>query len=263
LNTFPQRHPYEEKHKNINFCACFSTKPSRKSSTMTKANKQGKRKDPPPSREVDNNWLTSLIKQSGPAADVPSKAERIEKRQAKKRRRDERLHSSQQPEATPALLQQRRFQTDERLKKDTIQSTSKKLKSLAKFMQTCVAKFEIKKRNMYVSNEPKGKAVVWKKWTPDTVQPRKRDYGGLGIARPSMFLALSDPSFMPKLEQEFQEHIPGFFGKQRTKAMKKQLDGNMLWRQLAEKRHAKVNGRKLSEMTPDERVEAMIAAGHL
>jgi hypothetical protein len=68
---------------------------------------------------------------------------------------------------------------------------------------------------------------------------------------------------MPKLEQEFQEHIPGFFGKQRTKAMKKQLDGNMLWRQLAEKRYAKVNGRKLSDMTPDERVEALIAAGHL
>jgi DNA polymerase III gamma/tau subunit len=234
---------------------------SQNKTTMSKATKQRKRKDAPPPRAVDNNWLTSLIQQSGPAADVPSKAERIQKRQAKKRRREER---QQHHEATPSFLQERRrVEADERSNKNTSQSTSKKLKSLAKCMQTCVADFEIKKRNMYVSKEPKGKAVVWKKWTPETVQPRKRDYGGLGIARPSMFLALSDPSFMPKLEQEFQEHIPGFFGKQRTKAMKKQLDGNMLWRQLAEKRYAKVNGRKLSDMTPDERVEALIAAGHL
>jgi len=234
---------------------------------MSKVSKQGKRKDPPPSRSFDNNWLNSLIKQSGPAPDLPSKVERIEKRQAKKRRREERQQensSHHHEEATQSLvLQRRRFETDERSHKNTSQSTSKKLKSLAKYVQTCVADFEIKKRNAYVSNEPKGKAVVWKKWSPETVQPRKRDYGGLGIARPSMFLALSDPSFMPKLEQEFQEHIPGFFGKQRTKAMKKQLDGNMLWRKLAEKRHVKVNGRKLSDMTPDERVEAMIKAGHV
>ena len=78
-----------------------------------------------------------------------------------------------------------------------------------------------------------------------------------------MFLSLDDPSFFPKLEMEFAEHIPGFFGKQRTKAMKKQQAGKMLWRQLADKKngHQKVNGKKLSEMTPDERVEAMLKAG--
>ena len=72
--------------------------------------------------------------------------------------------------------------------------------------------------------------------------------------------------------------VPGFFGKQRTKAMKKQLDGNMLWRRLQQQRNdngvgnkqkqgkmtfpnIKMDGKKLSEMTPDERVEAMIKAG--
>lgn len=219
---------------------------------MAKKNKQGKRKDPPPARAVDDNWLFSLVQQSGPA-NVPSKAERIEKRQAKKQRREER----QAPVAQHQRLK------DGKSENDTSQSNRKNLKFLAKFVETCIADFDIKKRNIYISNEPKGKAVVWKKWTEDSIQPRRRDYGGLGTARPSMFLALSDPSFMPRLEQEFQEHIPGFFGKQRTKAMKKQLDGNMLWRQLAEKRHTKVNGRKLSDMNPDERVEAMIAAGHL
>jgi hypothetical protein len=78
-----------------------------------------------------------------------------------------------------------------------------------------------------------------------------------------MFLSLRDPSFVPKLEEEFAEHVPGFFGKQKTKAMKKQLDGNMLWRQLAAKRTTedRVGGKKLSTMSPDERVEAMLKAG--
>ena len=100
-------------------------------------------------------------------------------------------------------------------------------------------------------------------------KPRKKDYGGLGLARPSLLIDLRDVSFIPKLEEEFAEHVPGFFGKQRTKAMKKQLDGNMLWRRLADKRkgnkfgckhdlNIKVDGKKLSEMSPDERVEAMI-----
>jgi hypothetical protein len=219
--------------------------------TMAKKTKQGKRKAPP-AGAVDGNWLSSLVQQSGPAI-VPTKAERIEKRLAKKQRRQERQ----------APVVQHQWLKDETPGNITSQSNRKNIKFLAKYIETCIADFDIKKRNIFVSNEPKGKAVVWKKWTEESVQPRRRDYGGLGLARPSMFLTLSDPSFMPRLEQEFQEHIPGFFGKQRTKAMKKQLDGNMLWRQLAEKRHTKVNGRKLSDMNPDERVEAMIAAGHL
>jgi hypothetical protein len=96
----------------------------------------------------------------------------------------------------------------------------------------------------------------------------------MGLARPSLYLSLDEPSFPARLSQEFAEHVPGFFGKQRTKAMKRQLDGNMLWRQmLAAKKQSKepwnlqkganfsVNGRKLSEMSPDERVEAMIKRG--
>ena len=218
--------------------------------TMAK-NKQGKRKEP----VINDDWLSSLVQQSG-TADLPSKAERIEKRKAKKQRRDDRqqpaAHRQQQEEQQPT-------------KQDVQQSTKKNLKSLSNYIQTCLTNFDIiNKRSIgYQSNEPKGKAVVWKKWTPDNIQPRRRDYGGLGSARPSMFLGLSDPSFLPRLENEFDEHVPGFFGKQRTKAMKKQLDGNMLWRQLAEKRHTKVNGRKLSDMTPDQRVEAMIEAGIL
>lgn len=102
----------------------------------------------------------------------------------------------------------------------------------------------------------------------DEIQPRTCDYGGIGLARPSLWIQLDDPSCTPRLEQEFQEHIPGFFGKHRTKAMKKQLDGKMLWRQLQNNKTGTnnalmkmVNGKKLADMTPDERFEAMIKAG--
>jgi hypothetical protein len=80
-----------------------------------------------------------------------------------------------------------------------------------------------------------------------------------------MFLLLNDPSFIPKFEEEFAEHIPGFFGKQRTKAMKKQMNSKMLWKKLSDKKtqQTKINGKKLSDMSPDERVEAMIQAGML
>jgi len=132
-----------------------------------------------------------------------------------------------------------------------------------------------------------GSKSKFKQWAEENIQPRPRDYGGLGLALPSLWLPFADPSFSGRLEEEFQQHIDGFFGKQRTKAMKKQLDGNMLWRQLDKARTGsgggggkgsskscksrgklinmsqKINGKKLSDMTPDERVEAMIKAGLL
>lgn len=131
------------------------------------------------------------------------------------------------------------------------------------------------------SADPKrGKATKQRKYETSNIQPQKRDYGGLGLARPSLFLPLLDPSFIPKFEAEFEEHVVGFFGKQRTKAMKKQLDGDLLWRRLrAEKEKGgaatkgkrgsseeswqdkKVDGKKLSDMSPDDRVEAMIKLG--
>lgn len=83
-----------------------------------------------------------------------------------------------------------------------------------------------------VPSDPKGKATRSSTLRPDSkeLQPRIRDYNGQGLVRPSLFLPLNDPSFVPKLELEFAEHIPGFFGKAKTKAAKKQSDENMLWK---------------------------------
>ena len=53
--------------------------------------------------------------------------------------------------------------------------------------------------------------------------------------------------------------------------MKKQLDGNMLWRRLQHEKknhnpddslqNRKMNGKKAKQMTTDEKVEVMIRAG--
>jgi hypothetical protein len=98
-----------------------------------------------------------------------------------------------------------------------------------------------------------------RKLNEDTIQPRSCDYSGIGMARDSMLIEFVDPSYYPKLEEEFHEHIPGFFGKQRTKAMKKQTDGNMLWRRMANNKQGM--SKKLKGMSPDERVESMIDSG--
>ena len=98
-----------------------------------------------------------------------------------------------------------------------------------------------------------------RKLNEDTIQPRSCDYSGIGMARNSMLIEFVDPSYYPKLEEEFHEHIPGFFGKQRTKAMKKQTDGNMLWRRMANSKQGM--SKKLKGMSPDERVESMIDSG--
>ncbi|KAL7541320.1 hypothetical protein ACHAXR_010803 [Thalassiosira sp. AJA248-18] len=80
--------------------------------------------------------------------------------------------------------------------------------------------------------EPKGKATKRSTLRPESkeLQPRIRDYNGQGLVRPSLYLPFADPSFVPKLELEFEEHVPGFFGKAKTKAAKKQADQNMLWK---------------------------------
>jgi hypothetical protein len=113
-------------------------------------------------------------------------------------------------------------------------------------------------------------------WSSSTLQPRSCDYGGIGLARPSLYLSFNDPSFIPKLEEEFHEHIDGFFGKVKTKAMKNQLNKDMLWKRIRaasqpskSMRHQmpmsigipdRIHGKKFTDMSPDERVEAMIRA---
>ena len=89
-----------------------------------------------------------------------------------------------------------------------------------------------------ISAEPKGKATKQSTLRKDSkeLQPRARDYNGQGLARPSIFLMLDDPSFVPKLELEFGEHIEGFFGRTKTKSAKKQETRGMLWKRCLDEK---------------------------
>ena len=206
-----------------------------------------------------DEWISQLAKQASESSSttVATKEERIERRNAKKRRRQEKRIDHVQREGMSV--------TDKR--KERVEQSQSYLDQLSEWLEKCISRLQSSAEQwpkLYQPNqEKKGKATAGNQWNEEIIQPRPSAYGGLGLARESLYIGLRDPSFIPLLEEEFAEHIQGFFGKQRTKAMKKQLDGNMLWRQLADKRvHGrKVNGRKLGDMSPEERVEAMIEAG--
>ncbi len=267
------------------------------------------------------DWLAALAKESSSSnfdssnTKVLSKQERIEKRNAKKRRREERKGINNiadgdgkmgMTSSSSDMNNVDEGPTEEEIEEMRIRShfymqdLSEQVKSTVQRINeewmnnddsgNGTSTSQKKKQRFvkpipYVAPEKKimGKATTGQQLTHEIVQPRKNDYGGLGLARPSLLLNLRDISFVPKLEEEFAEHVPGFFGKQRTKAMKRQLDGDMLWRRLQKQKqgggesgkgkggkgnkgkkqdmNVKLDGKKLSDMTPDERVEAMIKLG--
>lgn len=205
-------------------------------------------------KELDD-WLTKLAKESNSEEGFSrSKSERIEHRNRKKRRREERKVGFTSEKS-------------QRRKDETVSAPKKTEKSKAKLLIVELAAAIEKRTDATHGSRP----VVFdckptakhkrQKWDSSHLQPRKNDYGGIGLARESAFLPLDDPSFRAKLEEEFAEHIPGFFGRTKRKAMKKQLDKDMLWRKLADRTASSIKGKKLKGMSPDERVEAFIAAG--
>lgn len=128
--------------------------------------------------------------------------------------------------------------------------------------------------------DPKGKATKHSTLREDSkeLQPRVRDYNGQGLVRPSLYISFRDPSYVPKVTSEFEEHVEGFFGKAKSKAAKKQAGANMLWRKCldAKKGHEGAGGkggdlkggpvkkkRKVvtNDTRMDQRVETMIRQG--
>lgn len=235
------------------------------------------------------DWIAALAKEASTSASsskpgtksnaqILTKSQRIEKRNAKKRRREERkgltsAASSEDGDHPRVIASNARNRRAERDPEALKALSEDHMDRLSQIMHDTVERINdgksYKERRFLKPFVPakKGKATKNQQLSDDLIQPRKKDYGGLGLARPSLLIDLRDVSFIPKLEEEFAEHVAGFFGKQRTKAMKKQLDGNMLWRRLADKKggkqgnqnlNIKVDGKKLKDMTPDERVEAMI-----
>jgi hypothetical protein len=101
------------------------------------------------------------------------------------------------------------------------------------------------------------------------LQPRNKDYNGQGLARPTLYMDFHSPDFVPRFNEHFGEHVAGFFGKVKTKAMKKQkkmeeeaaaADGNDGETGL----QAALKSDMFKNITdPNERVERMLAAGLL
>jgi hypothetical protein len=211
---------------------------------------------------VESEWINSLVKQTAAedSGTTQPKEKRIEKRLAKRRRREDRQSSSraERPSTHQSVASSRSCGNKEG---SDLRRNQGLLHKLTCAIQAVVDAHSGSSLRPFASD---GVTIYKKrKWEASSIQPRRNDYGGIGVARPTLFLEMEDPSFQAKLNEEFSQHIPGFFGKQRTNAMKKQLNNNMLWKQMSTKRDMKVNGRKLADMKPDEQVEAMIKAGML
>jgi len=171
---------------------------------------------------MDSDWIASIAEQSV-ALDgqkIPSKQERIEKRQRKKRKYDEQKNSRYYSLSQSLISDPREPLQNQSLYKQKI--NEKKLSQI----KTAVEKslYHIQKTSTTITDKPnllgrkstshiytdpeskiKGKAVTHQQLTYDNIQPIKSRYGGLGLARPSLLLLLRDPSFIPKIEEEFSE----------------------------------------------------------
>lgn len=238
----------------------------------------GKKRKQPHKNESLASWVSSLAKETVTSDTITdtlkatTKEDRIAKRAAKKQRREERLQARRRIQQRPSDNERSKPDPSLKSKKQHVQRERNDtlLFHLSGAVKTCVVESrERHKKCRPLETNSKSSAnkarVRGKNWEDDSIQPRKNDYGGIGLARASLFLPFNDPSLLPKLRVEFEEHIPGFYGKQRTRANKKQTEAGMLWRQVSSKGGAKmqkkINGKRLADMSPDERVEAMISAG--
>mmetsp|Transcript_15137 Transcript_15137/g.28194 ORF Transcript_15137/g.28194 Transcript_15137/m.28194 type:complete len:292 (+) Transcript_15137:279-1154(+) len=92
--------------------------------------------------------------------------------------------------------------------------------------------------------------------TAPYMQPRPSDYNGQGLARPTVFISFEDYGFQRRFEEQFGEHVDGFYGKVKVKGMKKQRK-----REEEEKRKDMFKG--MEGMTADEKVEVLMRKGLL
>lgn len=205
---------------------------------------------------------------------VTTKAERIQHREEKRKKREERIQKLEE-ERRDQLAKKRRVQLQQhrltgpshsnpsdtrrgKILKVQCETTPRRrmttsskfaLKELSNTLASTVSLIHKQSKNSPQRPDlinglppaPKGKATKHSTLHPHSseLQPRIRDYNGQGLARPSMYLPFNDPAFVPKLEEEFSEHIPGFFGKAKKGAGKRQREEEdvMLWRRrLEEKR---------------------------
>mmetsp|Transcript_16796 Transcript_16796/g.26203 ORF Transcript_16796/g.26203 Transcript_16796/m.26203 type:complete len:264 (-) Transcript_16796:1329-2120(-) len=208
----------------------------------------------------DDDWIESLVKQVSSSDKLcsTSKSQRIEKRKVKKMERMQRMKMKKQ------LRDVRKSKLADHQKK----VNNGVVERLGRIGQMCKNASE---QYMRINRQkcPEKSTLLEDllraryqkmKITDSAIQPQKGSYGGIGLARSTYYLPFDDPSFRAKLEEEFFEHIDGFYGKQRTKAMKKQLDKDMLWKRLLREKKG-ILDEKGMKLSSDLKVKAMIDAG--
>jgi hypothetical protein len=208
------------------------------------------------------DWIDQLAKQASKDSSILPKEERKRKREEKKlkksRQRLEQEERQQHQERGVSSSSSSSFDKDKKSAPSTgfdraaassiyrrrIRFLSKRFKTICeKSTELHSRRDKDKKMKKNKSHDtttmkapnPKTTTIRHRKFNDNVIQPRASDYSGMGLARQSLCILLSDPSFSARLRQEFLEHIPGFFGKQRTKAMKRQTEP-MLWQQALQRR---------------------------
>ena len=204
---------------------------------------------------------SSVVKPS-----IRSKAERIQHRQEKKAKREERKQKADEEKRARLAKKKETKQQgrndvsvsskrvhlkakDKSLQKGMTPSSKKALTKLSSTITSTISSIPQPSRyNRDLINglppPPKGKATKQSTINSQSteLQPRNRDYNGQGLARPSLYLPLNDATFIPRLEEEFAEHIPGFFGKSKVNAVKKQRGEDMLWKKRLEEKQRENSG---------------------
>ena len=107
---------------------------------------------------------------------------------------------------------------------------------------------------------PKGvKVESWAQYrkllSGSLLQPKSFHYGGMGVAKPSVYLDLVDAEFRKKFKHVWQEHVEGC-SDGKGYAKRKSKESNMLWKQRLEQ---KKQQEMLREPIDDEQIEVVNA----
>lgn len=159
--------------------------------------------------------MFGAMEMNGPNAQVPA-------RKGKKRRKPYQSVASRI--ASKAGIQSSGDHSD---------STHKKQHQLSQRSSVFTAPLESKEKKIEVK--------------PKHLQPKSKDYGGMGLAKESVWIQLHDVEFREKYLDMYNEHIEGFSGKAFNKARRRELSKDMLWRvKLREKNESKdkINGKR-------------------
>lgn len=204
------------------------------------------------------DWISQLAKKTAGSDSIAvPKEERKAKRAAKKARRQQRVELKEQQSGKQDRMPERRPLSEHDEAAESA-ANQERLKLLVHWIKQSTRQIEKERKEARRRSQPfeaKNKILhKARRWDSEGIQPLSSQYGGIGLARESLFISLDSPAWLPQLEQEFAEHIPGFFGKQRTKAMKKQLNKNMLWKRMLQDKDSK----KKKLLSPEERAEVLL-----